>query len=134
MILRYFFAWFGLMILAILNGGFRDAVYSSLVGEHTAHQISTVIFLLLITVYLWFISRVWIIQSSKQAWNIGIMWFLMTEVFEFGMVILIQNEPWDKIFYAYNIFAGQLWILIPLYVLIAPYILYRLAKNQYSAD
>jgi hypothetical protein len=27
MILKYFFAWFGMMVLAIINGGLRDFAY-----------------------------------------------------------------------------------------------------------
>jgi hypothetical protein len=92
MILKYFFAWFGLMILAIVNGGFRDSVYKNQVGELAAHQVSTILLLILITVYLWFLTRKWPLKSSKQACFIGGMWFIMTEVFEFGLGRLILNE------------------------------------------
>jgi hypothetical protein len=36
MILKYFFAWFGMMILAVINGGFRDFAYKSHVGDSAA--------------------------------------------------------------------------------------------------
>ncbi len=47
MILKYFFAWFGMMVLAIINGGLRDLAYKSHVGDLPAHQISTVILIVL---------------------------------------------------------------------------------------
>lgn len=130
MVLKYFFAWFGLMLLAVLNGGLRDAVYKPRMGELAAHQLSTVILLLLIAGYLWFLVRVWPIESSNQAWLIGVMWFLMTEAFEFGMGRLLLGQSWRELLYAYNVLAGQVWLFIPLWVLIGPYFFYRLVQPQ----
>lgn len=127
---KYIIAWFGMMILAIINGGIRDSLYNNYVGEVAAHQISTIILVLLIAVYLWILIKFWPIQSTKQAWIIGCIWFVMTEIFEFGMGRIVLNESWNNIFYTYNIFAGQLWILIPLWVLISPYIFYRYIQNK----
>ncbi|MBN1301027.1 MAG: hypothetical protein JW995_07400 [Melioribacteraceae bacterium] len=129
MLIKYFFSWFGLMVIAVLNGGFRDAVYKTWFGDPAAHQISTAILLLMITIYLFFLTRVWPIKSARLAWSVGWMWFIMTEIFEFGMGRLILNKSWDELFYMYNIFHGQLWLLIPLWVLIGPYVFYR-AKEK----
>jgi hypothetical protein len=51
MVLKYFFAWFGMMVLAIINGGLRDFVYKSHVGDLSAHQISTVMLIVLFAGY-----------------------------------------------------------------------------------
>jgi hypothetical protein len=133
MILKYFFAWFVMIILAVLNGGFREFIIKIYFGELAAHQISTIILIILITAYLWFLTRLWPIKSVKQAWIIGCIWFIMTEVFEFGMGRFLLNEPWDKLFYAYNLFVGQVWIFIPLWVLVGPIIFYRFIQNKSSA-
>ncbi len=53
MIFRYFFAWFGMMVLAVINGGLRDFAYKSLVGGMAAHQISTVVLIVLLAGYIW---------------------------------------------------------------------------------
>jgi len=124
MIPKYFLAWFGMMILAIINGGFRDFVYKAHVGDLPAHQISTVILVLLLAGYFRVLTNIWPIKSASQAWVIGGSWFLMTEVFEFGMGFM-AGASWSKLFYAYNIFAGQVWIFIPLWVLAGPYVFYR---------
>lgn len=58
------------------------------------------------------------------------MWFIMKEVFEFGMGRLLLKESWDKLFYVYNVFDSQVWLFIPLYVLIGPYIFYHIIKNK----
>lgn len=125
MILKYLLAWFGMMVLAVLNGGFRDFAYKSLVGDLAAHQISTVVLVVLLAGYFWFLTRVWPIESATQAWIIGGIWFLMTEAFEFGVGRFIAGDSWSKLLNAYNVFAGQVWIFIPLWVLAGPYVFFR---------
>ena len=128
MVLKYFIAWFGMMILAILNGALRDLAYKPYVGDLAAHQISTVILLLLFTAYFWFLVKVWPLGSARQAWVIGGIWFLMTEAFEFGMG-LIAGHPWSELLHAYNLPAGQVWLFIPLWVLIGPYVFFRYVQT-----
>ena len=130
MILKYLIAWFGMMVLAIINGAFRDLVYKPLVGEHAAHQISTIILLILLAGYFRVLVRKWPIEYTKQAWVIGVLWFLMTEIFEFGMGLLVAGHPFDKLLQNYNLFGGQLWLLIPLWVLIGPYVFYRFVQAK----
>lgn len=130
MILKYFFAWFGMMVLAIINGGFRDFAYKSQVGDLAAHQISTVFLIILFTGYFWILTRIWPIKSATQAWIIGCIWFLMTEAFEFGMGRLIMGESWSKLLDAYNVLEGQVWIFIPLWVLVAPYAFFRYVQPK----
>ena len=126
MVLKYFFAWFGMMILAIINGGLRDFAYKAQVGDLAAHQISTVVLIILLAGYFRLLTSIWPIESATQAWVIGAMWVLMTEAFEFGTGRFISGDSWSKLFQAHNVFAGQVWILIPLWVLIGPYVFFRL--------
>jgi hypothetical protein len=119
-----------MMIVAILNGGFRDFAYKPYVGDLAAHQISTVMLLLLFAGYFWILVRIWPIEYAKQAWVIGGVWFLMTEVFEFGMGLLTAGHPWDKLLRDYNLFDGQLWLLIPLWVLVGPYVFFRYVQAK----
>lgn len=129
MILKYFFAWFGMMMLAIINGGLRDFAYKPHVGDLPAHQISTVILIILFAGYFRFLAAVWPLRSASQAWVIGGMWFLMTEAFEFG-VGQFGSDSWTTLLHAYNVFAGQVWIFIPLWVLIGPYVFFCFARGR----
>ncbi len=129
MLFRYFLAWFGMMIAAVVNGGMRDRLYKTHVGERTAHQISTVIFLCALTVYFRMLTSVWRIASSEQAWMIGVMWLVMTLAFEFGLGRLILGKPWSAMFHDYNVLAGRVWVLIPMWVFIGPYVFFRLGQN-----
>ncbi len=130
MILKYFIAWFGMMVLAILNGGLRDFAYKPRVSELAAHQISTAALLLLLAGYFRFLTKKWPIESGRRAWAIGIMWLVMTEAFETGMMFLTSAHPWDKLLESYDLFEGQMWLFIPLWVLIGPYAFYRLSRTR----
>ena len=129
MYLKYLAAWFGMMVLAIINGGVRDFAYKSHVGDLAAHQLSTASLMMLFAVFFWVLVRVWPIESANQAWVMGGMWFLMTEAFEFGMGRWISGNSWSELFHAYNILEGQVWILIPVWVLTGPYFFFRFVQR-----
>lgn len=129
MTLKYFFAWFGMMVLAIINGGLRDFAYQSQLGDLPAHQVSTVILIILFAGYFWLLTSAWPIESATQAWLIGGIWLVMTEVFEFGFGRLM-GDSWSKLLHAYDVLAGQVWILIPLWVLIGPYVFFRFVQPK----
>lgn len=124
MSMYYFLAWFGMMVLAIVNGAIRDFTYKPYVGALAAHQISTLALLLCFAVFFRVLTRRRPIISARQAWIIGSVWFLMTLTFEFG-IGCFAGKSWNELFHAYDVFSGQVWIFIPLWVLIGPYVFYR---------
>lgn len=129
MLIRYFLAWFGMMVIAVLNGGLRDGVYAGYVSELAAHQISTVLLLILFGLYFWLLTAYWRIQSARQAWTIGLMWLFMTLAFEFGFFHYVAGHSWADLMAQYNVFAGRMWILVPLWVLLGPYVFYRIRRG-----
>ncbi len=126
MLFKYVCAWFGMMVLAILNGGVRDGVYADHFGALAAHQISTAALLVLFVISFRVLTTKWPLASSRQAWAIGLIWLAMTLVFEFGMGRFVSGLPWSAMFHDYNLFAGRVWVVIPLWVLIGPYLFFRL--------
>jgi hypothetical protein len=130
MLPKYFFAWFPMVIIAILNGSLRQFVIMNYVDELTAHQISCFTGILFFAVYIYFITRRWKIESCRQSWIIGVMWIAMTIIFEFGFGHYVMGHPWEKLFHDYNIFAGRLWIVVLIWTLIAPNLFYKLQKRK----
>ncbi len=127
--LKYFLLWFPMLLLAILNGTARDLWYKKFVGDLTAHQISTFSLILLFGLYIYLMLSISPPHSNSQAILIGIMWLIMTLIFEFGFG-RFRGKSWSALFGDYNILKGRIWILIPLWVAIAPYIIYKyLIKN-----
>lgn len=128
MILRYTFAWFILMIAAIINGAIREAVYKNSLGDLRAHQLSTLTGIILFGVVIWVLSRIWPLASAQQAWTVGFIWLAMTIAFEFLFGHFVAGHPWSKLLQDYNIFAGRVWLLVLIWTTIAPYLFYRLQR------
>lgn len=123
---KYIVAWLGMMALAVANGIARDKVYGPRVGELAGHQFSTAILLIAFGAYFYALERLWPLYSRNLAWVIGVVWLIMTLLFETALGRLVAREPWRKIFADYNILAGRLWILVPIWVLCGPYVVFRL--------
>jgi hypothetical protein len=125
-VIKYIAAWLGMMVLAVVNGVARDRLYGPRVGELAAHQFSTATLLILLGVYFYALERLWPLYSRATAWAIGVTWLIMTLVFETALGRLVAREPWRKILADYNVLAGRLWILVPIWVLCGPYVVFRL--------
>jgi hypothetical protein len=116
-----------MLIIAIANGAIRDLGYKKSMGDLAAHQFSTVTLILFFALYIQFIIKRFPPASSSQAAMIGILWTIMTLAFEFGFGRW-RGNAWSKLLEDYNVLKGRLWIFIPLWISIAPYIFYRFRK------
>ena len=121
---RYILAWFGMMVLAVLNGTVRDFVYLPWTGQAAAHQISSVILIALFALYFRWLLLGWPLDSGTAAWLVGAVWCAMTVLFEWGLGVR-RGMTAGEIFAAYDLSSGQLWALIPLWVLVGPYVMRR---------
>lgn len=128
-VLIYTVCWFGLVALAILNGTLRVKLYGQFLTELLAHQVSTLLGILIFGIYIWIITGIWKLPSATVAITIGTLWFFMTILFEFGFGHYVMGHSWDKLLHDYNIFAGRIWILVLIWTFIAPYIFYRLHQD-----
>lgn len=122
-----------MMVLAILNGGFRDLVYKARIGELAAHQVSTLTLMVLFSIYFRFLAKRRPILSVDQTWVIGGMWLVMTLAFEFGFGHFVAGDSWGQLLQAYNLLDGQVWVLIPLWVLIGPYVFFRWEQRPHPS-
>ena len=125
-ILIYAACWLGMVGLAIVNGVIREKLYAPFMRELSAHQLSTFIGILLFGVYIWILTGIFRIESSKQALIIGCMWIVMTIAFEFVFGHFVMGHPWEKLFHDYNLIQGRVWILVLIWTTIAPYMFYRI--------
>lgn len=124
-IILYMLGWIGLVILAITNGTLREKTYGQFVGELTAHQLSTFTGIVLLGIYIWIFMGFIPIESSEQAILIGIIWLIMTVIFEFVFGHFVMNQPWHKLFHDYNILKGRVWSLMLIWTLISTYVFYH---------
>lgn len=128
MIWKYVLLWFPMLVLAVINGAARDGLYKASLGELSAHQVSTVSLIILFSIYIWFVIRRWPPASDGQALLVGLLWLVLTLAFEFGFGRFVAGRSWSFLLQEYNLLAGRVWVFIPIWVALAPYVFYRLQR------
>jgi hypothetical protein len=124
MILRYILAWIPMIFIGIANGMIREGTYGKYLSELRAHQVSTAVGIVLFGVYIWLVTRLWKIESLTQAIVIGGIWLGLTIAFEFSFGHYVAGQPWNKLLSDYNILAGRVWIVVIIWIAIAPLLFY----------
>ncbi|WP_417972974.1 hypothetical protein [Flavobacterium sp. GT2N3] len=113
-----------MIFIAIINGTIREW-YKKYTGELSARQISTVSLIILLGIYIFFVIKKYPPQSPIQSLIIGLFWVVLTLGFEFGFG-LYRGNSWSTLLDDYNIMKGNLWILVPICILVSPYIFFKM--------
>lgn len=112
--------WVLMAIVAILNGGFRETVLIPRVGDYTGHVLSTGLLATAILVLSFgYFHRTTIEYTRLELFAVGVLWTLLTVGFEF-LVGYVEGTPVSVTLAQYNLFAGQVWIVVPLTLLLSP--------------
>ena len=127
-VIRFFLSWFPMIPIAVANGALREAWLVPRTGEHRARQLSTLLLIAFFSIYFAVVFSVWPIASRTEAVNVGSMWLALTLVFEFVLGRFVSRLSWRKMLSEYNLVAGRLWALVPLWVAAAPYVFFRLQR------
>ena len=122
----YTIFWFGLVIIAIVNGAIRELWYRKSLSELAAHQLSTLTAIALFSLYIWLLNLRWTLESSRQAITIGVIWLGLTIAFEFLFGHFVSGHSWERLLADYNLLKGRIWLLVLLWTAIAPYVVYKL--------
>jgi hypothetical protein len=125
---KYALAWFPMVAIAIANGALRESWYGQHLAELTAHQLSTLTAILLFGIYIWFVVRFWPPTSKAEAIAIGLLWLVMTIVFELLFGHFVAGHAWERLLQDYNLLAGRVWVLVLVWVAVAPYLFVRMSK------
>ena len=120
MIIRAVLTWLPMLPLAIANGIVREKWYGKMMKELRAHQISTVICIVLFLAYMSLLESFFPLRSTEAALGIGGLWMGMTVAFEFGFGRYVAGHSWKRLLGDYNIFTGRLWVVLLLTVLLGP--------------
>jgi hypothetical protein len=115
-----------LVFIAIANGALREGWYGKYLSELQAYQVSTATGILLLGLYIWVLIHIWRPVSSRQAITIGLVWLGMTVAFEFLFGHYVAERSWHELLRDYNILAGRIWLVVLVWVTIAPYVFYPL--------
>ena len=127
MIKKSLLIWLAIIPCAILNGAFREAVINPLIGEKYGEPLSGVLLCIILFVVCWFfIPRIGR-GTAKIYWKIGLLWVILTILFEFGFGLL-TGDTLAELIKAYDITTGNLWSLIVLFTGIAPWLTAKMRK------
>jgi hypothetical protein len=117
-----------MVTIAVANGLLREAVLKKLLPELQAHQVSTVLLVVFLALYIGAVLRVWPPGSAGHALAIGLGWVVLTVAFETLLGHYISGRSWRELGGDYDLLAGRIWILVPLCLLVSPSLLYRWAR------
>ena len=127
---KYVFAfliWVMIIPIAILNGGFREYVLVSL--GVLARPLSGIILSVCIFIVAYLLVPK-IKNCVKRDYIIfGIMWFILTNLFDLSSYIK-AGEGFAGLLQSYNIFTGNLWLLVVLSALFSPIIVMKIKENK----
>ena len=123
---RYLLAWLPMIVIAVANGALREAWLVPWLGDHGARQVSTLLLVAFFAVYIAIVTRTWPIVSGVQALAVGALWLVLTLAFEFALGRFVSGLSWREMLAEYDLAAGRLWVLVPIWVALAPYLFFRL--------
>ena len=129
-VLLHLAAWVGMLVLAVLNGALREALLTPALGDTVGRQLSTLLLLVLFAGWFWLLHRRWSLATARQAWLVGVTWLVMTLALETFMGRVLSGKSWSQILEDYDVLAGRIWILVPLWTLVGPYVLFRWSEQS----
>jgi hypothetical protein len=127
---RWTAAWLGGSALGILNGAVREVAYKDRVGELTADQISGATLIGLLALYFWLLDRRWPIPTRRAAFAIGGTWVVLTVAFEFVFGHWVDGDSWSELAGNYNLAAGNLWLIVLVWIGAGPAVIRRLRRGE----
>lgn len=125
--------WCGLLVLALANGTLRALVTQPRLGETAARVLATAILLAALTALVWWLHSRRPIPTAREAWAIGAAWVVMTLAFEFGWGALVAGLSWSTMLADYDLSAGRIWILVPIWTALAPTVVRRAQLREPAA-
>jgi len=113
--------WAGLVVLAVLNGIAQDRLLAPRIGERLALPASGLLFSCVIFAVA--AASVGFIDAASvgQCWLVGALWLSLTVAFELLFGHYVMGDSWRTLAAAYDVRRGNLWSLVLLATVVAPY-------------
>jgi hypothetical protein len=127
--LKSFGIWVILAISAIAVAVFRNGVLLPPFGEQTAHQVGTLLYLILQFLIIYLFVKKSDLKKYSTLLSVGIYWLVLTIIFEFIFGHYVIGHSWEKLFADYNISEGRLWVLVLINNVTAPLISGKLIRD-----
>jgi hypothetical protein len=130
--IRHILFWFVLMIIGVLNGILRVSTYGTLISDLSAHQLSTILGMILTGLAAWGLWKRWPLKSIRQAWIVGLLWLSFTILFEFGFGHIIAGHSWQHLISDYNLLNGRIWSLFLVWIQVMPPLFFSVSTEKFK--
>ncbi len=125
-LLRGFVVWLVIIVAESLHGTARELWLKPLVGDFRARQIAFFSGMALILLVALLFVRWLRAESQRQLLHVGLLWALLTLVFEFALGLIVLGYSWRRMGEDYNLARGGLMGLGVIWLLFAPLLAARL--------
>lgn len=125
-LLKSFAAWLLILVFAMLNGGFREAVLLPSFGKPAALVLSGALLSACVIIVAVILAKWLKLDGSARSLAVGSLWLLLTLVFEFGFGRLAQGRSWPEMLEAFAFKDGNIWPLVLALTFLAPLVAPRL--------
>jgi uncharacterized membrane protein len=126
--------WFVLLLLALINATIRETTYKPLLTPVIgmwAHQISSITGILLFYFGIYqFLKRTKEKYNKSDLIKVGVMWIVMTVVFESLMNTYIRHLSFKEVLETYYFWKGDTWIFVLLSLIISPLVAFYNLRNK----
>ena len=126
---RLLLAWLVMLVVSVLNGVARDVGYGRELDPLVAHQLSTLYGMTLLGVVIGAYAWRWPFASAAAAWRAGWLWLALTVAFEFVFFHYFTRHSWEELLANYDLSAGRLWLVLLLWIALAPAVFRRLWRR-----
>ncbi len=127
--IRAFTVWLLIIFAESIHGTIRQLFLAPLVGDFPARRIAVFTGMILIFAITYF-SIGWVNAPTKKSLlGIGLMWIILTVLFEFGLGIFVFNYSRERMFEDYNILRGGLMGFGLLFMFFAPLLAEKLRRR-----
>jgi len=125
--IRIFLLWLPMTLIAFANATLRELVFVKMFSQLHASKLSTLTLILFCALYTWLIWSVLKISSAGQALRVGLIWMILTILFEF-LLGWFLNQSWESMLKNYNLPAGNIWPVFLLALFLMPVVTCRIKK------
>jgi hypothetical protein len=120
LLLKSIAIWLLILILAVLNGAFREAVLLPSLGKPLGMVLSGVLLsVCIVVVACLFVPRLDRAGRLKPLY-VGLLWLCLTLAFEFGFGLGVQGRGWSELLEAYTFKDGNIWPIVLVVTFFAP--------------
>jgi len=119
--------WVILVVLALVNATIREKVYGPFMTPLHAHQISTFIMIIIIFLFTYiFLGILHLQATSRQYLLLGMLWLVLTILFEFIFGHYVMGHSWGRLLADYNLLQGRIWVLVLIATALMPWIVSKI--------